>query len=150
MKFINLASNDSVWKGFDYYKENKVMSYKKIGDYEYKGIINGSDNKKYNTFIDIEHTKKSKCDCLHAKDKKIICKHIIALYFTIFPDEVDKFLKDVEEDKHNYEEYEKELENKLIKYINSMSKSELQQTVLELLDDVPEWVYNKFIRNNIR
>ena len=149
MGLINIASNNSVWRGLDYYKENKVINYIKINNNQYEGIINGSNNKKYNVFMDVEHPRKSKCDCPHAKDKRIICKHIVALYFTVFPEEVDKFLKEVEEAEKEYEEYEKEIEKKLIKYVNSMSKEELRQAILELLYDGPEWMYDRFIRDRI-
>ena len=149
MGLINIASNNSVWRGLDYCKKNKVINYGKINTNQYEGVINGNNNRKYNVFMDVKHPRKSKCDCPHAKDKRIICKHIVALYFTVFPNEVDKFLKEVEEAKDEYEKYEKEREKKLIKYINSMSKDELQETILELLYDGPEWIYDRFIRDRI-
>ena len=104
MGLINIASGNSIWRGLDYYQENKVSNYKQMSKYEYEGIVNGSNGKKYNVFMDIDHPRKSKCDCPHAKDKRIICKHIVALYFTVFPKEVDKFLKEVEEAEKEYEE----------------------------------------------
>lgn len=149
MGLINIASGNSTWRGLDYYKENKVSDYKKINDSEYEGIVNGSDGKKYNVFMDIEHPRKSKCDCPHAKDKRIICKHIVALYFTVFPDEVDKFLKEVEEAEKEYKAYEEELYNKTIKYINSMSKNELKEALIEILNIAPEWVYDRFVRDRV-
>lgn len=149
MGLINIASGNATWRGLDYYKENKVSDYKKISDSEYEGIVNGSNGKKYNVFMDIEHPRKSKCDCPHAKDKRIICKHIVALYFTAFPDEVDKFLKEVEEAEKEYEAYEEELYNKTIKYINSMSKNELKEALIETLNVAPEWVYDRFVRDRV-
>lgn len=149
MGLINIASGNSTWRGLDYYKENKVSDYKKISDSEYEGIVNGSNGKKYNVFMDIEHPRKSKCDCPHAKDKRIICKHIVALYFTAFPDEVDKFLKEVEEAEKEYKAYEEELYNKTIKYINSMSKNELKEALIETLNVAPEWVYDIFVRDRV-
>lgn len=149
MGLINIASGNSTWRGLDYYKENKVNDYKKISDSEYEGIVNGSNGKKYNVFMDIEHPRKSKCDCPHAKDKRIICKHIVALYFTAFPDEVDKFLKEVEEADKEYKAYEEELYNKTIKYINSMSKNELKEALIEILNIAPEWVYDRFVRDRV-
>lgn len=149
MGLINIASNNSVWRGLDYCKKNKVIHFNQIQTSQYKGVITGSNNKKYNVFMDVDHPRKSKCDCPHAKDKRIICKHIVALYFTVFPDEVNKFLKEVEIAEKEYEEYEKEIEKKLINYINSMSKDELRQTVLELLYDGPEWMHDRFIRDRI-
>lgn len=150
MGLINIASNNSVWRGLDYCKENKVINLNQISPNQYKGIINGSNNRKYNVFMDVEHPRKSKCDCPYAKDKRIICKHIVALYFTVFPDEVNKFLKEVENAEKEYEEYEKEIEKKLISYVNSMSKDELRQTIFELLYDGPEWMYDRFIRDRIK
>ena len=149
MGLIDIASGNSTWRGLDYYKENKVSEYKEVSQSEYEGIVIGSNNKSYNVFMDIEHPRKSKCNCPHAKDKRIICKHIVALYFTVFPDEVDKFLKEVEEAQKENEEYEEEQEQKLINYVKSMSKSELQQAVFELLYDGPEWMYDRFIRDRI-
>ena len=149
MGLINIASGNSTWRGLDYYKENKVSGYKKISDSEYEGIVNGSNGKKYNVFMNIEHPRKSKCDCPHAKDKRIICKHIVALYFTAFPDEVDKFLKEVEEAEKEYEAYEEELYDKTIKYINSMSKNELKEALIETLNVAPEWVYDRFVKDRV-
>ena len=149
MGIINVASGNSVWRGLDYYKENKVKSYKKINDFEYEGIVTGSNKEKYNVFMNVEHPRSSKCNCPHAKDKKIICKHIIALYFTVFPKEVESFLEDVEKEEKEYEDYEKEIYNKTIKYINSMSKKELINSLIEILDIAPEWVYERFVRDNV-
>lgn len=101
MKVINIASGNSTWRGLEYYKEKRILSYNKIDEFRYEGKAKGSNNDIYNVFLDIEHPRKSKCDCPHAKDKRIICKHIVALYFTIFPDEVEVFLKEVEEAQKN-------------------------------------------------
>lgn len=149
MGLINLASRNSTWRGLDYYNEKKVSYYKKIDENEYESIVNGSNGQKYNVFMDIEHPRKSKCNCPHAKDKRIICKHIIALYFTVFPKEVDTFLKEVEEAEKEYEIYEEELYKKTIKYINSMSKNELKEALIEMLDVSPEWVYDRFVRDRV-
>ena len=149
MGLIDIASGNSTWRGLDYYKEHKVNNYKRISNTEYEGVVNGRDDKKYNVFMDIEHPRRSKCNCPHAKDKKIICKHIVALYFTVFTDEVDKFLKEVEETEKEYEEYEEKIYQKTIRYINSMSKSELKEALIELLDISPEWVYDRFVRDRV-
>ena len=58
-------------------------------------------------------------------------------------------MKEVEEAEREYEEYEKERVNKLHSYIYGMSKRELQETVFELLDDLPEWAYDRFIRDKV-
>lgn len=149
MALIDMASSNSTWRGLDYHKEKKVINYKQINDNEYSGVVLGSNNEKYNVLINLNHPRSSTCDCPFAKDKKIVCKHKVALYFTAFPSEVNKFLKEVEEANERYEKYEDELYEKTIKYINSMSKKEMQQTVVELLDDAPKWVYDRFVRDHV-
>ena len=149
MKVINIASRNSIWRGLEYYKEKKNLSYNKIDEFRYEGKAKGSNNDIYNVFLDIEHPRKSKCDCPHAKDKRIICKHIVALYFTIFPDEVEVFLKEVEEAQKEYEEYKNNLYNKTINYIRTMSKSELEEAIIEILNVAPEWVYDRFVRDYV-
>lgn len=149
MKIINIASGNSTWRGLDYYKEKRILSYNKIDEFRYEGKVKGSRNDIYNVFLDIEHPRKSKCDCPHAKDKRIICKHIVALYFTIFPDEVDVFLKTAEEAQKEYEEYENNLYDKTTNYIKSMPKSELQNALIEILNIAPDWVYDRFVRDYV-
>jgi len=149
MKVIRLASNSSVWRGLDYYNEKKIIQYKKIDEHLYEGTSKGSEDNQYHIFLDIAHPKKSKCDCPHAKDRMIICKHIIALYFTIFPDKVDTFLKEVEEAQQDYEEYEQELHSKVLDKVHKMSKSDLQEALVDILEIAPDWIYDGFIRNYI-
>lgn len=148
MGLIDLASGNSLWRGYDYYQENKVNRYNQLSQYEYEGIISGSNTKKYNVFIDVEHPRKSKCNCPHAKDKRIICKHMVALYFTIFPKEAEKLI----EDSTKYEEQEEERLEKLYtdthKYIHSLSKKELVEQLEYILNIAPEWIYDRFVRDN--
>ena len=66
MGLINIASNNSTWRGLDYYKQNKVNAYKQISDHEYQGIVSGSNDEEYTVFMDIKHPKKSTCNCPHA------------------------------------------------------------------------------------
>ncbi|MEG0873511.1 MAG: SWIM zinc finger family protein [Clostridia bacterium] len=149
MGLINMASGSSTWRGLDYYEEKKVSDLKEISQHQYEAIVKGSNHKKYNVFMDIEHPKKSKCNCPHAKDRNIICKHIVALYFTVFPNEVDRFLKEVEEEQKEYEKYEKELYKKVAKDMNAMSKSELKEALTYVLNISPDWVYDSFVRDII-
>ena len=148
MGVISVASSASAWRGYEYYKSKKVKSYKQISDNEYTGQVKGS-NGVYNVFIDTKHVRKSTCDCPRTNGKRIICKHIVALYFEIFPKEAVNYLELVEENEREAEEYERELETRLHKYINSLSKDELREALLEVLYDSPEWVYERFIRNRI-
>ena len=57
--------------------------------------------------------------------------------------------QEVEEAEKEYEAYEEELYNKTIKYINSMSKNELKEALIETLNVAPEWVYDRFVRDRV-
>ena len=147
MGIISLASGNSCWRGLDYYKNKKVAKLNKINENEYSSIVNGTNN--YNVHLDIEHPKKSTCNCPLANGKRIICKHIVATYFTAFPKEANNF---EEEQNRLQEEYEKEQEeeyDKAIKCLNRMSKQELIQELIQVFDYGPEWIYNDFVKRNL-
>ena len=147
MNFYSRASADSVWRGYEYYKAEKVKDAKKINEEEYSGKVLGSNNKNYEVVINLLHPKKnSHCNCLHAKDNLVVCKHKVALYFKIFPKEADKFIEEAKKVEEEYEKYQDELYDKTISKIRKMSKSELQDALINVLNDAPEWLYDWFIR----
>ena len=149
MGLLNISSANSIWKGLDYYQNKKVIDYRKITNYEYIGTVEGTTKKKYNVSINIEHPRKSVCNCPHAKDKRVICKHMVALYFTVFPKEIAAFLKEVEEGEKKYNEYKEETYKKTIEYLNKLTKEELKETIIDLLEISPEWIYEKFIKEKV-
>ena len=147
MGIISLASGSSCWSGLDYYKEKRVVELNKINENEYSSIVKGTNN--YNVHLDIEHPRKSSCNCPLANGKRIICKHIVATYFTAFSNEAVSF---EEEQNRLQEEYEKEQEeeyDKAIKYLNRMSKQELIEELIQVFDYGPEWIYNDFVKRNL-
>lgn len=146
MGIISLASGNSCWRGLDYYKNKKVIKLKKINENEYSSIVKGSNN--YNVHLDIEHPRKSSCDCPLANGKRIICKHIVATYFTAMPKEATNFEEEQNRLQEEYEEYQDELYDKVIEYINKMSKDELIGELINIFDYGPEWIYDDFVRRN--
>ena len=94
MSLLSCASGTSIWRGYDYYKEQKVTAYDCLTDSQYMGIVRGSEGALYTTTIDLLHPRRSKCNCPHADGRRIICKHMIALFFTIYPDEAEQFYND--------------------------------------------------------
>lgn len=107
MGLIELASRNSVWRGMDYYEAKRVLTWVKSGQYIYDGIVSGSEGKVYHVHIDMEHPRKSVCDCAFAKGRRVICKHMIALYFTAKPEAVQSFKKQIEEWEAEEEERER-------------------------------------------
>ncbi len=149
MGILSLASGNSLWRGYEYFKSGKVIRTEYVSDTEFKGKVSGGNNKIYEVTINTEHPRKSECNCPHAKGKRIVCKHQVALFFAVFPYEAEKYYREVVEYEEQEEKRQAELENKVIDYVCKLKKDELQQTLLELLFDGPEWQYERFIRQYI-
>ncbi|MDO4305145.1 MAG: SWIM zinc finger family protein [Bacillota bacterium] len=126
----------------DYYENKKVISWNKSGDDIYDGIVSGSKGNSYAVHIDKAHPRRSVCNCPFADGRRVVCKHMIALYFTAEPKAAKDFLKQVEEWEREEEEREKQHYIELRKYINSLSKAELQERLYNALVELED------IRNN--
>ncbi len=149
MGLLDLASYKSVWRGYEYYNAKNVITHIKQSDTQIKGMVRGSGQKHYEVFVDLEHPRKSKCNCPHADGKRIICKHMIALYFSSYPKEAKKYYEDVIKYQEEEEQRQEELEYKVIDYVHKLKKSDLEQLILQVLFDGPEWQYERFIHENI-
>ena len=79
MGLLECASGASVWRGYDYYIENKVLSFKKEENGYYTATVSGSSKSPYMVELHLDHPRKSKCNCPHANGKRIICKHMVAV-----------------------------------------------------------------------
>ena len=74
---------------------------------------------------------------------------MIALYFSTFPKKAEKYYNDVIKYREEEEQRQEELEYNVIDYLHKLKKSELEQLVLQILFDGPEWQYERFIAENI-
>lgn len=97
MGLIETASANSVWRGMDYYENRKVVSWAQTGTFAYDGIVSGSEGNKYTVHIETNHPRRSTCNCPFAEGRRVVCKHMIALYFTAVPNAADDFLRQVED-----------------------------------------------------
>ena len=149
MNPLNSASYTSISRGYDYAIGGHVLSVEKVDDVSYNGLVKGSHPEPYKVHIDVEHVRKSKCDCPFTEGNRKICKHMIALFFTVFPDQLKTYQVMVR-DAQEIAEFERlEAEKKLYKYINKLKKQELRDILIELLECGPEWQYDKFIRDYV-
>ena len=130
MSIWSLSSNASCWRGYDLYTEGRVTSYAKIGEHVYESFIQGSADEPYHTVINVEHPRQSHCDCPFAEGRRVICKHMVALHFTVFPGEVDAFKREVEESRLAEERWQEEHYRELERRVKSMKKDELQRELL--------------------
>lgn len=176
MSILTLASASSAYRGYEYYTANKVLLFTKTGERQYRGIVSGSGDTKYDVFVDEEHPRKSKCTCPHANGRYIICKHKVAMYFKEHPDEAEEYYEsllddeydeddDCDEDDDYYEDTayrydgashsmvkdDEALEaqtDAVIDCISHMSRDELQQALLQLLFDGSARQFWKFIEEH--
>ena len=148
MGLLECASGASVWRGYDYYKEKKVVNLEEIEANIFTAEVSGNSSEPYSVELHIDHPRKSKCNCPHADGKRIICKHIVAAYFTVLPEEADKFYAEAMAYQEEEEKRKDELTDKVCHYVWHMKKSELQEALLQLLFDGPEWQFDRFAREN--
>ena len=140
MGLIDLASSNSLWRGIDYYQSKNVKKIKKISDDEYNSIVSGTEE--YNVHIDINHPRKSTCTCPFAAGRRVICKHMVATFFTIYPEEAERIIKEEQE----YEEAEERLFDehleKVKKYVNGLTDDEVRAALIDKLMD--EWLDDEY------
>lgn len=144
MKLLHLASSTSFWRGMNYFQEEKVIDKIKVDDNSFFGYVKGSDNSKYEVTINLKQPRKSRCTCLFAKGRRVVCKHQVALYFSNFPEYASRVLQEQEErereKEERYNKYLKEVQKSYDKkykevdeYVQSLSESELREELLRLL-----------------
>lgn len=138
MGLIEIASNNSVWRGMDYFNNKKVISWFSPEADVYDGKVSGRGDNIYTVHIDTVHPRKSICNCPFADGRRVVCKHMIALYFTAEPKAAKDFLKEVEKWEAEEEEREKQHYEDMKKYVKSLSKAELQEQLLEALLELEE------------
>ena len=142
MGLIDLASSNSLWRGIDYYQSKNVKKIKKISDDEYNSIVSGTEE--YNVHIDINHPRKSTCTCPFAAGRRVICKHMVATFFTIYPEEAERIIKEEQE----YEEIEERMFEEHLEevkeYVNGLTDDEVRAALIDKLMD--EWYDDDYRR----
>lgn len=133
MKFISLARYSSQMKGLDYYLSGAVKNLKQINEFEYTAIVDGSNNSKYQVYININKPRSSKCSCPFAEGNKVICKHMIATYFKVKP-ELAKQIEDelIAEEEEEEREFNRKY-NEIFEYVNSLTEEEAKNILIEYL-----------------
>lgn len=98
--------------------------------------------------LHVDHPRKSTCNCPRANGKRVICKHLVAAYFAAFPKAAEAFYAEAMACQQEEEQREEALADQLRDYVAHMKKAELEQALLQLLFDGPEWQYDRFLRDN--
>ena len=148
MGMIECTSGASLWRGYDYYKENKVKNLIETSPGIFSANVEGNSDKPYIVEIDVAHPRKSKCNCPHADGKRVVCKHMMAVYFAVFPEEAQRIYNEAIEYQEQEDKRAEELYEKVRQHVWEMKKNEAQQALLELLFDGPEWQFDRFVREH--
>lgn len=111
------------------------------GETEFAGKVRGSKN--YEVKIDYKHPRKSKCNCTHADGRRIVCKHMIALYFAVFPMEADILLAQNETWEQEEDERNEKVYSRVGEYIQKMSAEQAKNELYSSLMDSLEWVFDR-------
>ena len=176
MSILNSASSRIVYRGYDYYKEGKVLSYTQLSDFEYEGEVQGTNKNPYNVVINTEHPKSSSCDCPFANGNTI-CKHMVALFFAISPEDLKDYEDWAENDyEDEYEEYEDEyydyyneydrygnynryksdfvkpifFDEILQNFINDLSEDKLKTILIDELKRDEEYTFNNYLKKEFK
>lgn len=138
MSIRTIASGASAWRGYEYYTGKKVLSLSQTGEDEYTGEVAGSAPAPYQVKINTAHVRQSRCNCPHADGRRVICKHMVALFFAAFPEEAEQYMEEVEEYECEEEMRMEEHYAALQSYVKSLSKKELREKLYEALVELEE------------
>jgi hypothetical protein len=150
MSLLSLASGQSAYRGYEYFRDKKVIRLEQISDTCYTGIVTGSNSTQYKSTIDTEHPRKSQCSCPHAAGRRIICKHMVALYFTAFPQEGQQYITELEAYWKEADQEAERIAEELPAAIHRMKKAELEEALCQLLFEGPDWQYERFVKQYIK
>ena len=149
MGIIECASGASCWRGLDYYREGRVLTCNPVGRAEFDGRVQGGAEEPYEVHIDVEHARRSKCNCPHADGKRIVCKHQVALYFEAMPGAADRFEREQREAEERYwrdmARWREDRHREIVEYVNSLTKQQLRDQLIEaLMDADDEEIYGRW------
>ncbi len=159
MGILECASEASVWRGYHYYKERRVVYMEEIRAHVYAAAVQGTQKEPYAVEMDLDHPEESTCSCPYAMNMQVVCKHIVATYFAIFPEAAEALERAADEDyDDDYDEdYDEDCDDEalsegmyraVLRRVLSMEQMELQHTLLQLLFNGPSRQLARFIREN--
>ena len=143
MSIISIASKASVSRGLEYYENKNVIFWSQVSENVYTGYVKGSLEEPYCVTINVEHPKKSTCNCPHAEGKVRVCKHKIALYFTIFSEEAERLLEEIRMTEIEEEEKYSSRLDEIEMYVDSLSEDELRTHLINALMEIEELYENE-------
>jgi len=138
MGMLDICSHNSYWRGLDYFENKRVKTLKRINQNIYEADVEGTEV--YHVYLDVSHPRKSICTCPHAAGKSTICKHKVAVYFSIFPeeaqeaiDERDRYYKDLEEREKEYGKKAEEITKMYKELVDNLPEEEVRRRLVNYM-----------------
>ena len=172
MDFLNYFKQNIISRGYNYYLEGRVLSTSSDRIW-ISSEVEGS-NETYFVKLNLSTPKASHCSCPHAQGGNM-CKHMVAVFFTVFPELADLYREETENDVDYYDEYEDyyyddegyyddseddgfEYEEEFIRplyfdellddFLNSLSYTQLKEILKEELNKKESYAYNKYLKKH--
>ena len=90
--------------------------------------------------------------CPHAASKSTICKHKVAVYFSIFPDEAqeaiderNRYHEELEEREKEYDKKVQEVNKRYQEHVNSLTEEEVRRLLVNyMVHDALEGEYDPY------
>lgn len=140
MGLVDICSYNSYWRGLDYYENKRVKNITQINSLEYDADVEG--RQLYHVHLYVNHPRKSTCTCPHAAGKQTICKHKVAVYFHIFPeeaqeaiDERNSYYEDLEEREREYDKKREDVIKWHKEYVDGLSIEEMKTMLVNYMVD---------------
>ena len=165
MSILSSASSSSVERGYAYYLGDNVLSSRQISEFEFEGLVQGNQRSPYHVLINVKHPRKSSCDCPFANGYTT-CKHMVALYFTVFPEETkdyEEWLDNAYEEEQEYGEFDEDdqsddevfikplfFDEALRNYIEKLSIQELKDHLRTELIKNPRDTFTEYLEKEYR
>lgn len=134
-------------RGYLYYRDNKIKSYKRDSD-EFIFNVDGTENYEVKVQIDDNNIKNSRCNCPY--DFTFTCKHEVAAYYKIreiiekldekiyrdvvFEPEAGSLIDDYKENLENLERIKSENRKQIENLLATYSKEKMLHILLEIAD----------------
>lgn len=149
MKLYEYARKLSLERGLNYYESGKVESVNVISNDEYSGIVKGSKDRQYEVTIDLINHIKSTCNCPHAAGNDIMCKHKVALYFSVFPNDAIELRRKTTKTEQQKDLYFKSLQSRIFDFLDDATEDELRKILYSIVKRYKVRKLEIFIRRNI-
>ena len=135
MEILNMCNEVTNIRGYYYYKKSFVKELKKLDENIYSSVVSGTYN--YNVILNLNNIRKSSCSC---PNKVKVCKHIIATYYTVFPEEAKQYeealkliIKQFNEHRKKKIERYNEIHRQAVKYVNSLTVNDLKTKLVNYI-----------------